>query len=343
MAPQVLQGRYTSQADMWSLGVIAFMLLSSNMPFYGEGRREVVHKILRCSFKFESRRWMFISDEAKDFVQGLLVYNADKRLTANQALRAPWLKKRIALSKREPEQEFMDHVQGALENFGTYGKLKKVALMIIAHTSSVAEVQHLRKAFNKYDSDNRGTISYAQFKSALHSFFYSDEEIDLMFRALDVDERGIIHYTEFLAATFETHGMIEEGRIAECFDRLDSSCTGYISHADLYGILGPECTDEDVDKCMAEADFDGDNMISYDDFLMLFHDQQQNLDDNVQKIVLRRRHSLTNLDDIGKSPPRSPRVSRSPKTRLSYVSTGGVDHLSMSTAGETCDEWNYVI
>lgn len=86
----------------------------------------------------------------------------------------------------------MDHVQGALENFGTYGKLKKVALMIIAHTSSVAEVQHLRKAFNKYDSDNRGTISYAQFKSALHSFFYSDEEIDLMFRALVSSDDALV-------------------------------------------------------------------------------------------------------------------------------------------------------
>ena len=184
MAPQVFQGKYTSQADCWSLGVLTFMLLSSNLPFYGKTRKDVVKQILRCNFKFNSRKWLFISDEAKDFVTDLLQYNPEKRKNARQSLRSPWLKKKLLSSKRRPEQEFLDKVQATLENFSHYVKLKKVTLIVIAHSSSVAEVMNLRRAFSAYDTDDTGRISYFQFKEILKDFFYSEDEIKMMFQAV---------------------------------------------------------------------------------------------------------------------------------------------------------------
>lgn len=87
-------------------------------------------------------------------------------------------------SKRRPEQDFLDQVQAALENFSRYGKLKKVALIVIAHTSTLAEVINLRRAFGSYDAENSGVISYTHFRSILGDFFYSEDEINMMFQAV---------------------------------------------------------------------------------------------------------------------------------------------------------------
>merc|ERR1712165_358476 len=90
MAPQVLRGVYTSQADLWSIGVITYMLLSNTKPFYGKKRRHVVSKILKGSYKFYSPSWENISDEAQNFVINLLQVDPKLRMNADAALEHDW-------------------------------------------------------------------------------------------------------------------------------------------------------------------------------------------------------------------------------------------------------------
>jgi serine/threonine protein kinase len=91
MAPEVIKGDYDQQCDVWSVGVIAFMLLSSSLPFYGKTRAHVVRRILHGKFAFKGRRWKEISDEAKSFIESLLVQDPAERPTAAQALAHEWL------------------------------------------------------------------------------------------------------------------------------------------------------------------------------------------------------------------------------------------------------------
>ena len=116
-----------------------------------------------------------------------------------------------------------------------------------------------------------------------------------IFSVKDVDKRGVIHYTEFLAATLEVHGIIDENKVSQVFHRFDKSVKGYLVSEDVRQILGHDTSDEEIDACMMEADFDCDGKISYDDFRLLFEDQLRNVIENVEKIALRRRLSLTNL------------------------------------------------
>lgn len=278
MAPQVLRGVYTSQADLWSIGVVTYMLLSNTKPFYGKKRRHVVQKILNGEYTFYSRTWTFISQEAKDFVTCLIQVDARVRLNAVQALKHPWLDSQCPRSDKIPDQAVLDSVHESIAAYGTLGHFKKMALMVIAHQSTTEEIKELRKVFNAYDTTNSGTLTFQEFREAMMSSnnHYTESDIETLFKSVDTGNDNEIYYLEFLAATLEARGRITEERLADAFDRLDSDDSGYISRKNFREILGSEYSDQKVDEFLKEVDTDGDGRISFEEFLKYFHKDQKN-------------------------------------------------------------------
>jgi calcium-dependent protein kinase len=217
MAPELIQGDYDSKADIWSLGVIAFMLLSSSMPFFGANRAEVVEHILHGKFRFQSKRWQHVSNDAKDFVKSLLRRRPEKRPSADVALQeSPWLCQENSVSTTLADLELMDTIQASIQAFADYKTLKKLALLVVAYKSTSDEIGFLRKMFSKFDKTNDGEITYEEFRTALlENYDYTDEESQNMFDGIDIDGTGKVHYMEFLAATVEAHGSIDEERFVQ--------------------------------------------------------------------------------------------------------------------------------
>jgi serine/threonine protein kinase len=215
MAPELIHGDYDAKADIWSLGVIAFMLLSSSMPFYGENRNAVIDHILHGKYKFRSKRWQQVSTEAKDFVMSLLRRRPEKRPSAQEALQqSAWLSRDVDNnSSNMAEMDRMDTIQASIQAFAKYPTLKKLALLVVAYKSTSEEIGFLRKMFSKFDTTNDGEISYDEFRTALlENYDYTESEIESMFAGMDIDGMGKVHYMEFLAATIEAHGSIDEER-----------------------------------------------------------------------------------------------------------------------------------
>jgi calcium-dependent protein kinase len=229
MAPEVLKGTYTSQADLWSVGVVTYMLLSSQMPFFGQTRRQIVEKIMKCDYDFSGRRWKRVSHQSRAFVKDLLVLDPDERATADEANQSMWLNKRHVMSVRGPTPDEVDAIIGTIVRYADYSDLKKLALMVIAHKSTSSEIGILRKVFQSYDIRKDGTIRLPEFQVAMNNYGIPEKEIHRLFNAVDLDGSGKIRYTEFLAATIESHGIIDEERLAEAFDRLDCDDSGFIS------------------------------------------------------------------------------------------------------------------
>lgn len=277
MAPQVLRGVYTSQADLWSIGVIAYMLLSNTKPFYGRKRRHVVSRILQGDYSFYSQSWKTISGEAKTFVEQLIVVDPKVRLNAEKALKHEWLSKEFNLSDRSPDASVMNSVHDTILNYGAVSEFKKMALMVIAHKSTTDEILGLRQAFDAFDTENNGTISLDEFKAAMQKADnkISDEDIEKLFRTVDVGENGEIYYLEFLAATLEAHGRITEERLAEAFDRIDSDDSGMISKKNLIDLLGKNYSEEKIDQMLKEVDTDNDGGINFDEFRKIFRAVQE--------------------------------------------------------------------
>ena len=276
MAPQVLRGVYTSQADLWSIGVITYMLLSNTKPFYGKKRRHVVSKILKGAYKFYSQSWENISDEAQNFVVELLQVDPKLRLNADQALEHSWQSKEFSLSDRAPDQAIMHSIHDTIVNYGAVSEFKKMALMVIAHKSTTDEIFGLRQAFDAFDTGNNGTISLDEFKAAMEKseVEYSDEDIERIFQSIDVGAEGEIYYKEFLAATLEAHGRITEERLAEAFDRIDSDDSGIISKKNLRDLLGGNYSEQKIRDMLSEVDTNNDGGINFDDFMKIFRAEQ---------------------------------------------------------------------
>jgi len=91
VAPEILESKgYTSAVDMWSAGVIMYILLCGYPPFYSDNDAELFESIMQAKYQFHSPYWDHISEEAKNLIKSLLVPNPEKRLTAEQALASPW-------------------------------------------------------------------------------------------------------------------------------------------------------------------------------------------------------------------------------------------------------------
>jgi len=92
VAPEVLNATgYVKEVDMWSIGVITYILLCGFPPFYNENLPELFEQIMKADYDFPEDYWKDISETAKDFIRKLLVVDTSKRMSGKTALQHPWL------------------------------------------------------------------------------------------------------------------------------------------------------------------------------------------------------------------------------------------------------------
>ena len=109
VAPEVLQGKpYDKSVDLWSIGIITFLLLCGYLPFDDKhSEREIARQTIQDPVPFESKIWSKYSSEAKNFVEGLLQKKPEKRLSIKEVLEHPWIKKmdKVPNKRRDTKKE----------------------------------------------------------------------------------------------------------------------------------------------------------------------------------------------------------------------------------------------
>lgn len=192
MAPETIEGVYSTKADLWSVGVVAYMLLSGgSKPFWGKNRNLVVRQIINAEYGFKGEIWNERSKEGIDFVKSLLKLDQRKRLDAEAALKHPWLAKETRLSNRVPNLEGMAITQASLVQYAESGEFRRIVMNMIAKRASTEEILELRESFYEFDSNGDGTISLSEFKKALSNSNLSESEIQSIFSKL-VSVKGVI-------------------------------------------------------------------------------------------------------------------------------------------------------
>lgn len=186
---------------------------------------------------------------------------------------ASWLNRRMGATVRNAHEDEINNAKASMIKYSKYSKLQRMALMVIAHKSTSAEIGILRKIFYQYDTKRDGQLSYEEFKAAIKEAGLSEGDYQQIFNAVDLDGTGKIRYTEFLAATIEAHGVISEERLAEAFDRLDSDDSGHISAENLAEMLGAEFPKSEIESILKEASRDG--KVTYSDFLALWETRKE--------------------------------------------------------------------
>lgn len=124
VAPEVLSGdTYDMSVDVWSIGVICYVLLCGFPPFYGETQKELFENIMSARYDFPDPEWSNISSEAKDFIKKILVVDPSKRYTAEQCLSDAWIK--LHASPKVPERELARKETFSMTKFKAYAEQYK--------------------------------------------------------------------------------------------------------------------------------------------------------------------------------------------------------------------------
>uniref|UniRef100_A0A5B7AVT0 non-specific serine/threonine protein kinase n=1 Tax=Davidia involucrata TaxID=16924 RepID=A0A5B7AVT0_DAVIN len=265
VAPEVLRKHYGTEADVWSAGVILYILLSGVPPFWAETEMGIFKQILEGKLDFESEPWPGISDSAKDLIRKMLDRNPKKRLTAHEVLCHPW----IVDDRMAPDKPLDSAVLSRLKQFSAMNKLKKMALRVIAERLSEEEIGGLKELFKMIDTDDSGTITFDELKEGLRrvgSDLMESEIKDLM-DAADIDNSGTIDYGEFLAATVHLNKLEREENLVSAFSFFDKDGSGYITIDELQQACKEFGLSEvHLDEMIKEIDQDNDGQIDYGEF-----------------------------------------------------------------------------
>merc|ERR1719291_1578291 len=161
VAPQVLAGKYDQMSDLWSCGVIMYVMLCGYPPFFGETDAEVLSKVRLGNFSFNAADWKNVSEDAKNLIRLLLKMNPRDRYTAEQTLNHEWIANKAPKAKNISLQSSL---VDKLRNFRSQNKLKKAALHIIAGQLNETEIKSLRETFMALDANGDGQLTVAEMK-----------------------------------------------------------------------------------------------------------------------------------------------------------------------------------
>ncbi|KAI7729751.1 hypothetical protein M8C21_033665 [Ambrosia artemisiifolia] len=271
VAPEVLRRRSGPESDVWSIGVITYILLCGRRPFWDRTEDGVFREVLRNKPDFRRKPWPTISNSAKDFVRKLLVKNPRVRLTAAQALSHRWVRENGNASMIPLDISVLSNMR----EFVKYSRLKQIALRALASTLDEEEISNLKDQFHAIDVDKNGSISLEEMRQALAKdvpWKMKDSRVLEILQAIDSNTDGLVDFTEFVAATIHVHQLEEHNNekwqkmTKAAFDKFDVDKDGYITpeelkmHTGLRGSIYP---------LLEEADMDKDGKISLPEFRRL--------------------------------------------------------------------------
>lgn len=276
VAPEVLRRNYGPQCDIWSLGVVLYILLSGMPPFWGDNEKEIFTSILRGQLDFQTAPWPAISPAAKDLVTKILTFDVRQRATAEAILQHPWLHTHGVA----PDRPIDSIVIQRLRNFAGMTRLRKAAILAAAQHLSYEEIHGLRELFKSFDRNGDGQITLDELREGLaRQARLADSEVEQILRDTDVDGNGVIDYEEFVASTMNLSMLEREEVCIKAFQQLDKDGSGTLTAdevAEAMGMAG-RMAESEVKDMIARYDVNGDNQIDYSEFLKILHESDARL------------------------------------------------------------------
>ncbi|XP_010508676.1 PREDICTED: calcium-dependent protein kinase 14-like [Camelina sativa] len=267
MAPEVLRRSYGPEIDIWSAGVILYILLCGVPPFWAETEHGVAKAILKSVVDFRRDPWPKVSENAKDLIKKMLHPDPRRRLTAQQVLDHPWIQN----GKNAPNVSLGETVRARLQQFSVMNKLKKRALRVIAEHLSVEETSCIKERFQVMDTSNRGKITINELGIGLKKLgiVVPQDDIQILMDAGDVDKDGYLDVNEFVAISVHIRKLGNDKHLKTAFTFFDQNKSGYIEIEELRDALADNVdttSEEVVEAIILDVDTNKDGKISYEEF-----------------------------------------------------------------------------
>lgn len=291
IAPEVWKGQYSNACDMWSMGVITFVMLYGYPPFHGQTRgggecekriRMSIQKgfkpVVKSGYGAHFPRTIKRSEGARDFIAKLLQMDPAKRLTAEEALAHPWL-----AGKDASEEKFDPVVIKGLRDFSQVNRFKHAILENLVDSLEDEEVKKLRDQFAKMDTDGSGEVEISELAKIFTDL--KPKEVKEIMNKLDMDGDGKLSISEFSVAFLNRKVSSQQERMYRVFQSMDLNGDGVLSKEEVSKALADKVTKQELDDILkqvtsapiqpfhnyliviAQVDINGDGKIEYTEFL----------------------------------------------------------------------------
>jgi calcium-dependent protein kinase len=271
VAPQVLAGSYDEKCDIWSCGVIMYILLCGFPPFFGDTDADILRMVKKGQFDFPSPEWDKISKGAKDLIKKMLTLDPAARPSAASLISDErWL---IEKAPEAPVGAIDARFSDKLKGFSSMSKLKKLALTVVAQQFDQTKIKDLKDTFTALDKNKDGTLSMQEIHEGFTRMGLEfTTELEQSLRRADTDGSGNIDYTEFIAATLDTRHYLKDEVLWSAFRTFDLNGDGKIDRSELRIILNDDKLrkmDAEIEAMLKDGDIDGDGEIDFDEFKAL--------------------------------------------------------------------------
>ena len=288
IAPEVLKERYDEKCDVWSCGIILYILLCGYPPFNGNTNVEIFQAIQNQNPIFTGEEWEDITSEAKDLIKLMLKKNPNERWSAEQCLKHKWFKMLEDNENKKDKSNFKLIQMNAINHmtqFVSENRFKQAVLQFISTQFNLQKEEgDLREIFKSMDISGTGQISKKEFCDKLIELYGENDGKNIasnIFNNLDMDGSGKISYNEFLSAMISSKKVVTEERLEKAFNIMDKDGSGKLSVDEIKNIFGG--SEEQWKKVINEVDLNKDGEVDFAEFKIMM----ENMDKN--KIIEQKR------------------------------------------------------
>ena len=271
VAPEVLAGEYNEKCDIWSTGVIMFILLTGRPPYNGRDENMILDQVKNTPLQIQKKDWPNLSQDAVDFLQNLLVVSPKSRFSARKALEHQWIK----TFREKQDHPNLAESLAELSTFTSSSNLKNAVHVFLATQAiSHEELKTLKEDFLTIDTNGDGKISKNEL---LHQYLKTmDQEeanqiVEKIMKEVDIDQSGDIDYTEFLTGCMNFNNYNSKKILEAAFAIFDKDGSGDISVNEIKAVLGTgnKMNNEMWNEIITEVDQNGDGVIDLKEFIQL--------------------------------------------------------------------------
>ena len=277
IAPEVLKKNYNEKCDVWSCGVIMYILLSARPPFGGQDDNDIMERVATGIYDLESPPFDKLSSSALDLIRNLLNMDVKQRFTAEQALNHPWFKenKSQELYNKINDSETMKNLILNLKSYKRTSVIQETALAyLVHHFPQIKDVINSCKLFNQMDKSGDGKITKAELLKGLSERYKSktlEQDVDAIYKNLDMDNNGYIGYEEFVRAAVSKEYFVKDNVLRFAFRYFDKDDSGEITFDEIENLFTQSIPDkskvhETLKSIIQEVDRNNDDKITFEEF-----------------------------------------------------------------------------
>ena len=225
-SPEVIDNLYDEKSDEWSCGVLMYILLCGQPPFYGEYEEEIFDKIKSCKYNFSHPAFKKVSKNCKNLIRKLLEPKKQYRITASDALKHPFFTESFDPSSAMTENKDLTMLKQFINPIKYTSKFHEAIIAFLSvNFISVDEENNLRTLFRYMDKDGKNAITKEQLKKSLKeiNINITDKKLDQVFESVDDNGSGYIEYQEFLRNACDIKHLLSQSNLKNVFHTISGN------------------------------------------------------------------------------------------------------------------------